>query len=109
MASKFDFEVFRGGYDEFAVSKSCTKEEALKIYLHEMDIKNECVIGICDAFVRYGFGVDDGGERQNCWWLCYEPSKRSHKVWAFHVLSKGMKRRKEYEYIDISKDGEQIE
>jgi hypothetical protein len=38
--SKFDYEYFHSGYDDFAVSKEkYTKEQAVELYKHEMERK----------------------------------------------------------------------
>lgn len=104
--SKFEHCGFRGGYDDYAVSKEkYTKEEAIDIYKFEYGIQKSDTgyIAICDAFVRHRAGINEDDEPQVGWWLEYEEYKRSCPVWAFHITESNNEKFKGYEYIPCNK------
>jgi hypothetical protein len=105
--SKFDYEMFYGGFDDFAVNKEKhTKEQAIELYKKEMVLPKK-YIAIGSAFIRHRAGINDDGEPCVGWWLEYEKHKRSCPVWAFHTAkSSEEKFNKNYEYILID-GGEQ--
>lgn len=101
--SKFEYEHFYGGYDDFAVSKEkYTKEQAIKLYCAEKDICKDTKIAVTDAFVRYRVGWDEDNEKCSGWWLEYKEYARSCPVYAFHKVLKDMPDtlESEYEWID---------
>lgn len=58
--SKFEWGVFYGGFDHFAVSKEkYTKEEAIEIYKREMDIPSGETISVGESYVRHRAGVNE--------------------------------------------------
>lgn len=81
--SKFDFEAFTGDYP-LAVSKErYTEQEAIEIARNGLGVDE---VEKCDAFVRFGYGVDDddiSAEVRNTWWLEWHKTKRCCPVWAF--------------------------
>lgn len=85
--SKFDYDAFLGDYP-LAVSKErYTEQEAIEIAKYELGIN---VIEKRDAFVRYGYGVDDDDTIavvRNGWWLTLSNKcpKRCCPVWAFRA------------------------
>lgn len=79
--SKFDYLSFTDGF--FAVNKDkYTKEEAVQLFLEETcGIVHEIITGT----VYFGFGVDEDGEKHNCWWLDIDytgSSARRFPVWV---------------------------
>lgn len=81
--SKFNYDAFIGDYYSVAVSKErYTEQEAIQIAKSELGV-NE--VEKRDAFVRFGYGVDDDGELRNTWWLERYKSKRCCPVWAFRA------------------------
>lgn len=99
---KFDFDVFRGGFDDFAVhAGKYSKEDAIGLYIQEMCFGHTEEICICPAYVYYGFGYDaDNMENTSGYWLTYEPRGNSFDVWAFHVRG-SVPDYPEYEIINI--------
>lgn len=103
--SKFEYNSFFGGYDEFAVSKEkYTKDEAIKIAIVETARrKKPYYLAIGDCFVRHRAGVN--AEHEPCvgWWLEYTEHKRSCPCWGFHTLPINayldFKNEKGYEHI----------
>ena len=88
--SKFEYGSFVGGDYDFAVnSEKYSEAEAVQIFEEETLNKagfEKGMYGVHFAYVRWGFGVDDKGDRQVGWWL--EETKRpkgSCKVYAFSV------------------------
>ena len=101
--SKFEFSSFIGGYGEFAVnSQKYTKEEAIEIFIKEMD----CNIGnglkdyaIEGAYVRHRAGGNEDGEPQVGWWLEDFEHKRSCPVWSFYPNYVSTIWRNEHKYL----------
>lgn len=85
--SKFYFSVFHGYDDSYFVvsSERYTLEEAIDIFKEEMNSEEVPPIKLGTVF--FGFGVDDGGERQNAWWLnVYDSKSRNHTpVYVFEM------------------------
>ena len=104
MASKFEFDSFVGGYDEFAVSKQrFSEKEAIEIYIKEnLSSDDEVEIGVCDAFVRHRAGVDEDGVKRVCWWLEYRQEKRSCPVFSIHKKRKNERKQYGYRYFKIT-------
>ncbi len=106
--SKFDYDIFCGGYDFFAVSKQrYSREEAIEIAKRELQYAQdeEWELAIGDGFVCHRAGVNEDGEPQVGWWLEYSDRGRSCPVWMFH---RGRLRfDKGYEYIKVLR-GEHI-
>lgn len=89
--SKFDFDIFVGGFDCFAVSRQkYTKEEAIELFKNELNLQNKnFTIAITDnAWVRHRAGRNEDNERCVCWWLEYADYGRNCPVWAMHVARK---------------------
>ncbi len=108
--SKFEYDSFHGGYDDFAVSKEkYTKEMAITLYCDEKNITNDTTIAVTDAFVRHRVGWNEDNERCVCWWLEYKEHSRSCPVYAFHEVLKEMPKEleSEYEWIDLKGSGEE--
>lgn len=87
--SKFDYNNFYSDDCEWCVcnAKKYTKEQALEIAKIELSTvwdnevdKNMLIIE--SAWVRYGFGIDLNEERQNGYWLEFEPIGNCTEVWA---------------------------
>ena len=104
--SKFEWQSFRGGYDDFAVSKEkFTFDEAIKIAKRELcnlcrDDTGYLAIGNC--FCRYRYGRLDDGEPTSGWWLEYEYHSRSVECWCFHLSpTKDENFSKDYKYIKL--------
>ena len=102
--SKFEWQSFRGGYDDFAVSKEkYSLREAIKIFIREYMLEGSTgYIAVGDCFCRYRYGRLDDGEPTSGWWLEYEKHSRSCPCWCFHstrtteeTFSKG------YMYVNI--------
>lgn len=102
--SKFEYEHFYGGYDDFAVSKEkYSKEQAIALYCTEKNIQKGEKIAVMDAFVRHRVGWNADNERCVCWWLEYKEHSRSCPVYAFHKVLREMPKEleSEYEWIDV--------
>ncbi len=102
--SKFEYNSFYGGYDDFAVSKEkYTKEQAIELYCREHDIPKDMKIAVTDAFVRHRVGWNEDNERCCGWWLEYKEHSRSCPVYAFHKVLREMPKEleSEYEWIDV--------
>ena len=71
--SKFDFAVMYGESGRYFVANRYKYSDKMfqNICKQECDIK-PAVSSLKEAAVRFGFGIDDSGERQNCWWLDFE-------------------------------------
>lgn len=107
--SKFDYAIFYGGYDNFAVSKEkYTKEQAIELYRIECNNTQNMKIAITNAFVRHRVGWNENNERCCGWWLEYKEHSRSCPVYAFHKVLGEMPKELEgeYEWIDL-KGGEE--
>ena len=102
--SKFEYDVFYGGYDNFAVSKErYTKEQAIEIAKKELYLGNPCFLAIGNGFVRHRAGRNEDGEPCVGWWLEYTEHKKSCPCWVFHLSScKDEKFFKQYEYIELT-------
>lgn len=95
--SKFDYGIFSGGYDDFAVNaEKYTIDEAIKLYAEELcgvsfimrdTIKNgdPILIAVEKAFVRHRAGVNEDNEPCVGWWIEYNQQKRSCPAWVFHL------------------------
>ena len=105
--SKFDYDIFLGGYDELAVSKEkYTKEEAIDIAKVELSQRRRpYYLCVGDGFVRHRAGRNECGEPCVGWWMEYEEHKRSCPCWLFHTraveLIDDYPFEKEYEHILI--------
>ena len=108
--SKFDYDIFLGGYDELAVSKEkYTKEEAIDIAKVELELsqwrRRPYYLCVRDGFVRHRAGRNECGEPCVGWWMEYEEHKRSCPCWLFHTraveLIDDYSFEKEYEHILI--------
>ena len=113
MASKFDFNCFRGGLDTFAVSKEkYSKKEAIECAKYQNDWHDsKRYIAIGTAFVRHRAGRNEDGEPCVGWWLEYEEHDRSCPVWCFHLVADPARDgiwAKDYEYIPIADIKESI-
>lgn len=83
--SKFDYNAFTGDYPVAVSKERYTEQEAIEIARNELGVDE---VEMCDAFVRYGYGVDDddiSAEVRNGWWLTLSSKcpKRCCPVWAF--------------------------
>jgi len=101
--SKFDYDVFYGGYDRLAVSKEkYSKDDAISLAKFELAFADgkpyEMAIG--SAWVRHRAGMNEDNEPCVGWWLEYRENKRSCPVWVFHRNRQGIDRNG-YEYIQI--------
>ncbi len=88
--SKFTYDHFSDGYDNFAVSaQRYTKEQAIRLYIQEgyFDLNNVQEISVGRAYVRYGYGRNLDNDPCSCWWLEYKDTPRSCPVWSFHITS----------------------
>jgi len=106
--SKFDYDVFWGGYDRLAVSKEkYSKDEAINLAKFELAVVDgkPYDLAIGSAFVRHRAGVNEDYEPCVCWWLEYTEHKRSCPVWVFHRNRQSIDRDK-YEYIQINGEKE---
>ena len=102
--SKFEWQSFIGGYDDFAVSKQkFSLKEAVKIAIRELDLKHsEGYLAVGEAYTRYRFGRNADGEPCSGWWLEYDREKRSCPVFCFHYSKTDNERfKKDYQYINI--------
>ena len=105
--SKFNYNIFVGGYDELAVSKEkYTKEQAIKIAKKEI-CYNRRYLYIGNGYVRHRAGVDEDLKPCVGWWLEYKQNKRSCPCWVFHSSNFVKKNlTSEYEIIDLSAEQE---
>lgn len=102
--SKFNYEIFYGGYDTLAVSKEkYTKEQAIAIAKRELEsFKKPCYLAIGEGFVRHRAGINEDGEPCVGWWIEYSEHKRSCPVYVFHITDNVDEHFKEdYEYLLI--------
>jgi len=101
--SKFDYEIFYGGYDDLAVSKQrYTKEEAIEIARGELEHRNHEYLAIGDGYARHRAGVNEDNEPCVGWWLEYKEHKRSCPCWIFHTTdNKDEHFNVDYEYIEL--------
>lgn len=107
--SKFDYEVFYGGYDNLAVSKErYTKDEAIEIAKRELldtnrDSLKKVFLAIGNAYVRHRAGINEDYEPCVGWWLEYSERKRSCPCWAFHLTPNDKEHFfKNYEYLQLN-------
>lgn len=109
--SKFDYEIFYGGYDSFAVNKEkYTKEQAIEIAKIELKrLEKTYYIAVGDGYVRHRAGINEDGEPCVGWWLEYSERKRSCPCWVFHVsIDKNEPYAKGYEYILVSDKNDKL-
>ena len=100
--SKFDYDRFFGGYDDFAVSKEKhSKSQAIEIYIKECLLKKGDIIAIGEGYVRHRAGVNEDKEPCVGWWLEYEEHKRSCPCFVFHIHRPGQAEYGRYEFIEI--------
>lgn len=80
--SKFDYGCFYGDGDLLGFNASkYSKEEALKIGAEEYGCNiNE--LAVEEAYIYYGFGVDEEGEKRTAYWVCDVPKRNSFKAWS---------------------------
>ena len=105
--SKFDFDIFYGGYDNLAVSKEkYSKEQAIEIAKRELEYsgkQNQVYLAIGNGYVRHRAGRNEDGECCVGWWLEYKEHKRSCPCWVFHVTPNDKEHFfKDYEYIPLN-------
>lgn len=104
--SKFDFNIFYGGYDSLAVSKErYTREEAIEIAKRELELPNRKTpyyLCVGDAFVRHRVGTNEDNERCVGWWIEYKEYTRSCPCYVFHIeFREDDGSQNDYEYIKI--------
>ena len=99
--SKFDKDIFYGGYDELAVSKEkYTKEQAIEIARVELEHHKHKYLAIGDGYTVHRAGVNEDGEPCVGWWLEYKRrEKRSCPAWVFHTTDKTAEHFGGYEYV----------
>jgi len=103
--SKFDFNIFYGGYDSFAVSKQkYTKEQATELAKIELETHEKpYYIAVGSGFVTHRAGINEDGEPGVGWWLEYKEHERSCPAWVFHRTTDSVEwDNKEYECIEVS-------
>lgn len=84
--SKFDYDIFYGGYDSLAVSKEKhSKEEAIEIAKVELEYPKRRYLFVGHGYTRHRAGVNEDNEPCVGWWLEYEKHKRSCPCWVFHT------------------------
>nr|DAL85955.1 MAG TPA: hypothetical protein [Caudoviricetes sp.] len=80
--AKFDYESFCGDYTVIGFNASkYTEEQALKIAAEELETDLE-QLTIKPAFIYYGYGTDEIGEKRQCYWLTMEPRGNAIDAWA---------------------------
>lgn len=80
--AKFDYEFFYGDYMAIGFNaKKYTEEQALKIAAKELDADIE-QLTIEPAFIYYGYGTDEAGEKRQGYWLTMEPRGNTIDAWA---------------------------
>lgn len=101
--SKFDYDIFHGGFDELAVSKQrYNKEQAIEIAKQEFEYHKSKYVAIGDGFARHRAGINEDNEPCVGWWLEYKEHKRSCPCWVFHTTNnKDETFKEDYEYIDF--------
>lgn len=107
--SKFEYDRFQSGYDDFAVSKQrYTKNEAIKLAKEHIGYtQGDYTLSVCNAWVVHRAGVSEDGEPVVGWWLEYKMRPRSCPVWAFHVAGhEGWDRKHGYEHIAVHRTKE---
>lgn len=84
--SKFDYEIFRGDWDNWlGISKQkFSKVEAVELWEKEYGVTFDSNYHIVeDAFVRYRFGRNLDDEPCSCWWLEYKDyGNKSVPAWS---------------------------
>lgn len=106
--SKFDVDIFCGGFDILAVSKQKhSREEAIEIAKIELGLPYDQqgafpYIAMGDGFVRHRAGITEDGERSVGWWLEYDEHARSCPAWVFHNAKSKEEIIKGYEYLERS-------
>lgn len=86
--SKFDYEPFTGYYPVVVSKERYTEQEATEIAKRELGVAQ---VEKIDAYVRYGYGVDDDDPcagRRNAWWLELCKPKKGCPVWAFRPVGR---------------------
>lgn len=84
--SKFDYNIFYGGYDDFAASKEkYTKEQAVTIARIELAHRKHKYLFVGQGYVRHRAGINEDNEPCVGWWLEYIEHKRSCPCWVFHT------------------------
>ena len=81
--SSFDYGWFWNGmgYNILCVnSDKYSKEQAMAIFACETGTRK--VTEIKQGYVRYGYGVNDDGEKYNGWWLEEENGRNRCPVWC---------------------------
>jgi hypothetical protein len=86
--SKFDYAVFSGGDEDFAVnSDKYTKEEAIALACQEVGYTHiEYTLLLDNMFVRHRAGLDEDNKPTVGWWLESFKYKRSCPVYAFRAI-----------------------
>lgn len=103
--SKFEFNIFYGGYDTLAVSKEkYTKAQAIEIAKRELElpsVQKPYYIAIGNGWVRHRTGRNEDNEPCVGWWLEYEQYNRSCPCFVFHTAFTTQEMFTDYEYIEI--------
>lgn len=103
--SKFDYDIFHGGFDDLAVSKQkYSKDEAIKIAKQEFEYRKHKYLAVGDGYVRHRAGVNEDNEPCVGWWIEYKEHKRSCPCWVFHTTNSTNEVFKDYEYIELKGD-----
>lgn len=98
--SKFDYELFYGGYDDLAVSKQrYSKEQAIEIARAELSYHKHKYLAIGSGYARHRAGVNEDGEPCVGWWLEYKEHKRSCPCWIFHTTDTEDEHFEGYEHV----------
>lgn len=80
--SKFDYDIFSD--DTVAVNAQIyTKEQAIAIFVKEIEPEPSDIFYVGTAFVTWRAGVNENFEPLVGWWLDKTPYKRSCHVWVF--------------------------
>ncbi len=99
--SKFDRNIFYGGYDSFAVSKEkYSKEEAINIAKKEFNGIGYKFLAIGSGWVKHRAGVNEDDEPVVGWWLEYKDTGRNCPAFIFHGTNNNEEKFcEDYEYV----------
>ena len=85
--SKFDYDCFCGDYNCLGFNADkYSREEALKISAEEYGC-DESKLSVEEAYIYYGFGTDEEGERRRGYWICDVPTGNSFKAWSIRKIN----------------------
>lgn len=82
--SKFEYDSFYGDYSCIGFNANkYTKEKSLEVGAEEYgcNVNDLCIE---EAYIYYGFGIDDEGEKQRGYWICETPKRNSFKAWSVY-------------------------